>query len=77
MHSVIDQFSKTEDDSQAEKNVSQKTNIVKPKDKDSGTLKGKRKDLSMAMRKMIDAEQDAAVKLYKQMKKDQRAQNKT
>lgn len=57
--------------------MAQKTNIVKAKDKDSGTLKGKRKDLSMAMRKMIESEQDTVVQLYKQLKKTQRAQNKT
>lgn len=33
--------------------------------------------MSMAMRKMIENEQDTAVKLYKELKKKQRTQNKT
>lgn len=33
--------------------------------------------MSMAMRKMIENEQTAAVKLYKELKKNQRTQNKT
>lgn len=37
-----------------------------------GTLKGKRKDLSMAMRHMIDTEQSNVVKLYKEIKANQR-----
>lgn len=40
-----------------------------------GTLKGKRKDLSMAMRHMIDTEHDNVVKLYKEMKKAQRTEH--
>lgn len=41
------------------------------------SLKSKRKDMSMAMRKMIESEQNTAVQLYKELKKNQRKQNKT
>lgn len=41
------------------------------------SLKSKRKDMTMAMRKMIESEQNTAVKLYKELKKNQRIQNKT
>lgn len=76
MRSVIEEYSKTEDDeNQKEKKIAEKSTISKAKS--SNSLKGKRKDLSMAMRKMIDTEQDNVVKLYKQLKKDQRLQNKT
>lgn len=40
-----------------------------------GSLKGKRKDMSMAMRHMIETEQSNVVKLYKELKKTQRQQN--
>lgn len=33
--------------------------------------------MTMAMRKMIESEQNTAVKLYKELKKNQRTQNKT
>ncbi|XP_055303790.1 coiled-coil domain-containing protein 137 [Sitodiplosis mosellana] len=74
LHSVIDQYSKPEEETPTEKNVPQKTSIAKAK---KVSLKGKRKDLSMAMRKMIESEQDTVVKLYKELKKNNRAQNKT
>lgn len=57
-----------------EKNVPQKTNVIKAK---TVSLKGKRKDLSITMRQMIESEQDNVVKLYKELKKKNRAQNKT
>lgn len=75
LRSVIEEYSNKEDDnSQPEKSIVQKSSISKAK---SNSLKGKRKDLSMAMRKMIEYEQDNVVKLYKQLKKDQRLQSKT
>lgn len=40
-----------------------------------GTLKGKRKDLSCAMRNMIEQEQSNVVEMYRQMKKSQRLEN--
>lgn len=40
-----------------------------------GTLKGKRKDLSFAMRHMIEQEQSNVVEMYRQLKKSQRAEN--
>lgn len=76
LHSVIDEFS-SKDEPVVEKiddSKSPKT-IQNPKSKDVGTLKGKRKDLSMAMRYMIDTEQENVVKLYKELKKSQRLLN--
>lgn len=43
--------------------------------KNVGSLKGKRKDMSMAMRHMIETEQSNVVKMYKEMKKKQRLEN--
>lgn len=44
--------------------------------KDVGSLKGKRKDMSMAMRHMIETEQSKIVEMYKEMKKNSRKPNK-
>lgn len=77
MHSVIDEYSKKDESSTSKPKSAdnvQKTIIHKKKDL---SLKGKRKDLSMSMRQMIETEQDNAVKLYKELKKKQRIQNKT
>lgn len=54
---------------QSANGVQKKRNIL--------SLKSKRKDMTMAMRKMIESEQNTAVKLYKELKKNQRMQNKT
>lgn len=43
--------------------------------KNIGSLKGKRKDMSMAMRHMIEMEQYNVVKMYKEMKKSQRLES--
>lgn len=40
--------------------------------KSIGTLKGKRKDLSMSLRHMIDTEQSNVVEMYRQLKKTKR-----
>lgn len=45
--------------------------------KNIGSLKGKRKDMSMAMRHMIETEQSNVVKMYKEMKKNQRLESAT
>lgn len=83
LHSVIDRYSgkdggEDEDDSAVEPNPSKSPketkNTKNPQNKAVGTLKGKRKDLSMSMRQMIDKEQDNVVKLYKELKKSQRQQ---
>lgn len=77
LRSVIEEYSKKDEESETtEKEVLEKKVSAVNKTK-SSSLKGKRKDLSMAMRKMIESEQDNVVKLYKQLKKDQRLQNKT
>lgn len=73
LHSVIDKYSNQGEEPVEEKNASKNSGVIKPKDV---SLKGKRKDLSMSMRKMIESEQDTVVKLYKELKKTQRAQNK-
>lgn len=76
---MLDKYSNNDEETvkekEKEKNTPQKVTITK--DKNSGTLKGKRKDLSMSMRQMIESEQSNVVKLYKELKKNQRAQNKT
>lgn len=73
LHSVIDKYSNQDEEPEKEKNASKNSGVIKPKDL---SLKGKRKDLSMSMRKMIESEQDTVVKLYKELKKTQRAQKK-
>lgn len=45
--------------------------------KNIGSLKGKRKDMSMAMRHMIETEQSNVVKMYKELKKNQRLESAT
>lgn len=75
LHSVIDEYSDKTNES--EKSIETKSpKILKdPRSNTIGTLKGKRKDLSMAMRQMIDTEQENVVKLYKELKKSQRLEN--
>lgn len=59
--------------------ISAKSPAEKPKAsknlKNVGSLKGKRKDMSMAMRHMIETEQNNVVKMYKEMKKSQRLES--
>lgn len=82
LHSVIDQYSEKTNDSEtiglktSTKTSTQSTNGLHHKRRIL-SLKSKRKDMSMAMRKMIESEQNTAVKLYKELKKNQRTQNKT
>lgn len=76
---VIEQHSEPTKD--VKKSQTPQTTAAAPKaksqNKNIGTLKGKRKDLSMAMRHMIDTEQNNVVQLYKQLKKTQRLENTT
>lgn len=73
LNSVIDEYSNKEaEETPEEKSAPKKTNVEKTK---KVSLKSKRKDMSMAMRKMIETEQDKVVKLYKELKKSQRLQN--
>lgn len=46
-----------------------------PQQKHIGTLKGKRKDLPLAMRNMIEKEQSSIVEMYRKLKKSQRLEN--
>lgn len=68
-----------EENATAANENSAKTPAEKPKLsknlKNIGSLKGKRKDMSMAMRYMIETEQTNVVKMYKEMKKKQRLEN--
>ncbi|XP_031629280.1 coiled-coil domain-containing protein 137 [Contarinia nasturtii] len=73
LHSVINQYAKSEDEVRKERIEPQNVKITKSK---SVSLKGKRKDLSTAMRTMIESEQSQVVKLYKELRKNQRAQSK-
>lgn len=43
--------------------------------KNIGSLKGKRKDMSMSMRHMIETEQNNVVNMYKELKKKQRLES--
>lgn len=76
LRTIIANYPNTKEGEEAPKRSSapQKPGSIKPKDL---SLKGKRKDLSLSMRQMIETEQSTAVNLYKEMKKKQRAQNKT
>lgn len=82
LHSVIDEYSdkdkttKTKKPSSAATAANKSANGIQHKPKIL-SLKSKRKDMTMSMRKMIESEQTAAVQLYKELKKNQRTQNKT
>lgn len=66
-------------------NTSTETSVKAPSEipkasknlKNIGSLKGKRKDMSMAMRHMIETEQSNVVKMYKELKKNQRLESAT
>lgn len=79
LRTVISKFSNDDEETPNRKSSTSKSTIKKvgsSQTKDT-SLKGKRKDLSMNMRNMIETEQKNAVKLYKELKKNQRAINKT
>lgn len=72
LHSVIEQNST---DKPSPSTTQKEAKPTQSNNKMTGTLKGKRKDLSMALRHMIDNEQNNVVNLYRQMKKNQRLEN--
>lgn len=74
---MIEQHSTAGPDIKKNQKNTQQTvqNKIHGQSKHIGTLKGKRKDLSMAMRHMIDTEQNNVVQMYKQIKKNQRLEN--
>jgi len=72
LHSVIEQHTNLAEPNKTGKNSKTPAAAPKATTKNVGSLKGKRKDLSMAMRHMIDTEQNNVVKMYKELKKNQR-----
>lgn len=72
LNSVIEQYSTPVDGVQADSPNAVKKSTPKVSTKKIGDLKGKRKDLSMHMRKMIENEQSNVVQLYKDLKKKNR-----
>lgn len=75
LHSVIEDHTTPVESTKEQKPQNPQCTTAPPSKKNIGTLKGKRKDLSMALRHMIDTEQNNVVQLYKQMKKTQRAES--
>lgn len=67
LHSIIGENSKSDS-----KTTNTKTSDSKP----NHDLKGKRKDLSFAMRNMIENEQQNVMEMYRELKKKQRGENK-
>lgn len=77
LHTVIEQHSTEQPETKKNQKNAPHTvpNKIQGQSKHIGTLKGKRKDLSMALRHMIDTEQNNVVQMYKQIKKNQRLEN--
>lgn len=75
LHSVIEQYSDGTAPAPSKKaDTTESTAIPKVSKKPTASLKGKRKDMSMVMRTMIEKEQSNVISMYKQMKKTQRQQ---
>lgn len=75
LHSVIDNFSHPKEEETTIDKVAPNA-IQKTSNKATTSLKGKRKEMSMAMRHMIEKEQSNVIEMYKQLKKTQRQQTK-
>lgn len=75
LHSVIENFSDPKEEEKIIDKVAPSA-IQKASNKATTSLKGKRKEMSMAMRHMIEKEQSNVIEMYKQLKKSQREQSK-
>lgn len=72
---MIEQFSDgTKPETTKKSETVESTAIPKVSKKPTASLKGKRKDMSMAMRTMIEKEQLNVISMYKELKKTQRQQ---